>query len=81
MDHSAGSPVADHLLACQLPDELFAPLHGGVLLFAGGGGKFLVEIAVEADLMASCGDFFYHIRIFVRHDARHEEGSLQAEAV
>ena len=43
--------------------------------------KFLVEIAVEADLMASCGDFFYHIRIFVRHDARHEEGSLQAEAV
>ena len=60
VDHAAGRPVSHNGLTGQIRNDFFTAVHGGVLLLAGGCGKFLVEIAVEADLVAAPHHFLDH---------------------
>ena len=81
MDHTAGCPVSGNFLAGQIVDDLFAVAHGGVFLFISGFCGFLMQIAVESDIVSPAGDFFYDLRVMLSYNSGNEEGCLHLVAV
>ena len=81
MDDSPWSTVACQALAADIVNDFFRPHHGGVLFLVSGGGKFLMQISVEADFMAPAADFPDYLGIAFGDHAWDKKGSLKVPGI